>query len=83
MAAARPRATSSLSVVGPSQLPRLTPLQAFDTAHERRTFLRAARVFRSTMSSFGVTEVRVDGDWLVSVGGDGRIVVRRVGAPKD
>jgi WD40 repeat protein len=60
-------------------MPALEPLQAFDLAHEKRTFVRATRgVFRNPVSTYGVMHVTIsDDEWLLTCGSDGRVCLRR------
>jgi hypothetical protein len=53
-------------------------LQTFDTAHERRTPMRLPRTFFKGQASMGVTGVRVAADYLITVGADGRVLLRRI-----
>jgi WD40 repeat protein len=60
-------------------MPTLEPLQTFDLAHEKRTFVRATRgVFRNPVSTYGVMHVTIsDDEWLLTCGSDGRVCLRR------
>jgi WD40 repeat protein len=66
-------------------MPSLTPLQAFEGAHEKRTFVRPMRgVFRNAVSTYGVMHVVLcDDEWLLSCGSDGRVCLRRAVAVRN
>jgi WD40 repeat protein len=66
-------------------MPALEPLQVFENAHEKRTFVRATRgVFRNAVSTYGVMHVAIsDDEWLLTCGSDGRVCLRRVAFGND
>jgi hypothetical protein len=57
-------------------MPFLQPLQTLVNVHEKKTFVRTSRgVFKNPVSTYGVLQVVMTDEYLVSVGSDGRVLL--------